>query len=327
MNPREGEHLAYRSVGRAFPIASVGTQSLAPVYPSMSTKGHHGIAAPRLEPSLPSPAALEPGIASRSGSQDPEKDQNSWGQEVAMREAILWVADAPAMAVALARALTETLGQPARPFPLSASHLPPGPALLELRAPGAALRLRAAVRSRTFPLSVITTNPTSLEAWVIGELGLEGVIDKQEPWPRFVERVEALLRGEPAWSLHSWTARQAFEPAWGRRLRSLSPADWQRWRDLTTGLPMKALACRWGLSRQGAAKGLLRLYRRLGVADRWAAALLAHELGIVRFEEGRIGWSEAIEAYLAGREPALLSQRSTSAAVSALAGMLPHEPP
>jgi len=153
---------------------------------------------------------------------------------------------------------------------------------------------------------------------MIGELGLEGVIDKQEPWPRFVERVEALLRGEPAWSLHSWTARQAFEPAWGRRLRSLSPADWQRWRDLTTGLPMKALACRWGLSRQGAAKGLLRLYRRLGVADRWAAALLAHELGIVRIQEGQIRWSEALEAYLAGLEAESSPRRRVSAAASAL---------
>lgn len=43
----------------------------------------------------------------------------------------------------------------------------------------------------------MTTNPTPLEGWVIGELGLEGVIDKQEPWPRFMERVEALLRGSP----------------------------------------------------------------------------------------------------------------------------------
>jgi DNA-binding NarL/FixJ family response regulator len=289
--------LAYRLVGRPFPTVAAGTRSPAPVYSLMKN--------PRSEPGGP------PGRRSRA----PEKGPNAGEQEADMREAILWVRDAPAMAVALARALTETLGQPARPFPLSASHLPPGPALLELRAPGAALLLRAAARSRAFPLAVMTTNPTPLEGWMIGELGLEGVIDKQEPWPRFVERVEALLRGEPAWSPHSWTARQAFEPAWGRRLRSLSPADWQRWRDLTTGLPVKALACRWGLSRQGAVKGLLRLYRRLGVADRWAAALLAHELGIVRFEEGRIGWSEAIEAYLAGREPALLSQRSTSAAV------------
>ncbi|GBD08834.1 hypothetical protein HRbin22_01076 [Candidatus Thermoflexus japonica] len=244
-----------------------------------------------------------------------------------MREAILWVRDAPAMAVALARALTEALGQPVRPLSLAAGNLPPGPALLELRAPGAAMLLRAAARSRAFPLAVMTTSPTPLEAWVIGELGLEGLIDKQEPWPRFVERVEALLRREPAWSPHPWAARQAFEQAWGRRLRGLSPADWQRWRDLTTGLPVKALACRWGLSRQGAVKGLRRLYRRLGVADRWAAALLAHELGIVRFEEGRIGWSGAIEAYLAGREPDLLSQCPAFAAVSALARRLPREPP
>jgi hypothetical protein len=34
----------------------------------------------------------------------------------------------------------------------------------------------------------------------------------------------------------------AFDRAWGRRLRRLSPRDWRRWRDLAAGLPLKALA-------------------------------------------------------------------------------------
>jgi hypothetical protein len=51
----------------------------------------------------------------------------------------------------------------------------------------------------------------------------------------------------------------AFDRAWGRRLRRLSPRDWRRWRDLIAGLPLKALATRWGLSLAGVSRYLHRL--------------------------------------------------------------------
>lgn len=118
--------------------------------------------------------------------------------------------------------------------------------------------------------------------------------------------MKALLRGEPAWTPELWGIRQAFEQAWGERLRRLSVKDWSRWRDLMSGLPIKGLARWWGLSRQGAMKAALRLYRRLGVPDREAAVLLAQQLCVVRISETGVQWTEAVEAYLGKKGMGLL---------------------
>lgn len=221
---------------------------------------------------------------------------------------ILWVMEAPTIATALARSLTEELGGPVRPFPLAAEAPPPGPALVGIRGPDVWGMTRAAVwkRRSAFPIAGMAIAPTPLEAWVAGEIDLDGLVDLREPWPLFLQRVKALLRGEPAWTPELWGIRQAFEQAWGERLRRLSVKDWSRWRDLMSGLPIKGLARWWGLSRQGAMKAALRLYRRLGVPDREAAALLAQQLCVVRISETGVQWTEAVEAYLGKKGMGLL---------------------
>jgi alkanesulfonate monooxygenase SsuD/methylene tetrahydromethanopterin reductase-like flavin-dependent oxidoreductase (luciferase family) len=83
----------------------------------------------------------------------------------------------------------------------------------------------------------------------------------------------------------------AFDRAWGRRLRRLSPRDWRRWRDLIAGLPLKALAARWGLSLAGVSRYLHRpaaLMVTVGGQPVFQAqddALAEGEVGLVKMGE------------------------------------------
>lgn len=47
-------------------------------------------------------------------------------------------------------------------------------------------RAMAWKRRSIFPIAGMAIAPIPLEAWVVGEIGLDGLVDLREPWPLFL---------------------------------------------------------------------------------------------------------------------------------------------
>ncbi len=114
------------------------------------------------------------------------------------------------------------------------------------------------------PVALLEGRCTPLSIWIAWEIGLSGILDLTRTPEEWAETLSHLARGRVAWPSDLVDQAIAFDRAWGRRLRRLSPRDWRRWRDLAAGLPLKALAARWGLSLAGVSRYLHRLAERLG---------------------------------------------------------------
>jgi DNA-binding NarL/FixJ family response regulator len=114
------------------------------------------------------------------------------------------------------------------------------------------------------PIALLESRCAPLSIWIAWEISLNGILDLTRTPEEWAETLSHLARGQAAWSSDLVDQAIAFDRAWGRRLRRLSARDWRRWRDLAAGLPLKALAARWGLSLAGVSRYLHRLAARLG---------------------------------------------------------------
>ncbi len=108
--------------------------------------------------------------------------------------------------------------------------------------------LAASLRERTpyRPIALLESRCTPLSIWIAWKIRLNGILDLTRTPEEWAETLSHLARGRVAWPSDLVDQAIAFERALGWRLRRLSARDWRRWRDLAAGLPLKALAARWG---------------------------------------------------------------------------------
>ncbi len=211
----------------------------------------------------------------------------------------LWIVDVPTVATALVTALADQVD--GRALPVSPPGLPTSTctaALVEILLPETCgLTLASQLQMQTnASVAVWSVQPLPLYAWVAWRVGLNGCLDKNSGWSQTVESLQALAQGTSIWPPEIWRRTQAFEARVGWRLRRLSQLDWARWLDLMQGWSPKQLGSRWGLTPQGARKGIGRLCEKLEVADQTEAVQLARSAGLVKMEpEPR--WSDAVTLY------------------------------